>query len=33
VLREFNRRLAQDKRLVSVIFPAGDGIAAGCKVA
>ncbi len=33
VLREFNRRLAQDERLVSVIFPAGDGIAVGCKVA
>jgi caffeoyl-CoA O-methyltransferase len=32
VLREFNRRLAQDERLVSVIFPAGDGIAVGCKV-
>ena len=33
VLREFNRKLAQDRRLVSVIFPAGDGLAIGCKVA
>lgn len=29
VLREFNRRLAQDERLVSVIYPAGDGLAIG----
>jgi caffeoyl-CoA O-methyltransferase len=29
VLREFNRRLAQDSRLVSLIYPAGDGLAIG----
>ncbi len=33
VLRNFNQRLAQDTRMVSVIFPSGDGIAIGCKVA
>jgi len=30
VLREFNRRLAQDPRLISLIYPAGDGLAIGC---
>jgi len=29
VLREFNRRLAQDPGLVSLIYPAGDGLAIG----
>jgi caffeoyl-CoA O-methyltransferase len=29
VLREFNQRLAQDQRLVSLIYPAGDGLAVG----
>jgi predicted O-methyltransferase YrrM len=30
VLREFNRRLAQDPRLISLIYPAGDGLAIAC---
>ncbi|MEJ2011788.1 MAG: O-methyltransferase [Anaerolineales bacterium] len=29
VLRQFNQRLAQDQRLVSLIYPAGDGLAVG----
>lgn len=33
IMREFNRRVATDERLISTIFPAGDGMVLAVKIA
>lgn len=33
IMREFNRRVAGDERLISTIFPAGDGMVVAVKIA